>query len=171
MANASESLSAVSDRLIIESEKITMQFRAKKSVSFADTSQLKFIDYPSSVETYARWYNKHDSARFRELRAQDVMKYSRLVIAKIEQNGRLSPEDRLHLIGLEQEVSFNVKQQINRIIVLRKNHVYKVLLEQEQQRVFNECCEERLGKASEASSKWSRAFAYRLAVSSTWMQS
>ncbi|KAL3785616.1 hypothetical protein HJC23_004764 [Cyclotella cryptica] len=145
---------------------MTTSLSAKKSVSFSVTSQLKFMHYPSPMETYARWYDKDDSVRFRKVRVRDVMKCSTLVIAKKEQNSRLSEEDRVQFIGLEQDVSYNLKQNIHRIIKIRKSHVYRVLMEQERQRLFHDCCGEKLAHVSETSSKCSRAFAHRLAVSS-----
>jgi hypothetical protein len=89
------------------------------------------MHYPSSMETNARWYNKNDSAHFRRVCARDVMKCSRLVIVKIEQNGHLGAKERVQFIGLEQDVSFNMKQTLNRFIIIRKNHIYMILMEQE----------------------------------------
>ncbi|KAL7486744.1 hypothetical protein ACHAW6_012339 [Cyclotella cf. meneghiniana] len=166
MVNASTP-SVKSGCLIIEPESRTAAPSANKSARFSVTSTLKFMHYPSSMETHARWYNKDDRIRFLEARARDVMKCSRLVIAKMEQNGRLSAEDRVQFIGLEQ----SLKQNIHCIIILRKNHVRRILLEQQRQHRFNECSEEQLAQISEASSKLSRALARRLAVSSMEMLS
>ena len=90
MAYESTPLTVKSGRLVVESESRTTSLSAKKSVTFSVTSQLKFMHYPSSTETNAIWYDKDDSVRFRKVRARDVMNCSRLVIAKIEQDGRLS---------------------------------------------------------------------------------
>ena len=138
----------------------------QRHVRFAEFSEVKHYERPSSKANYLKSYNSSDYKKFRQTNNQDIINCSRMVEIKIGIE-ELSLDDICMCTGLELFLAPDVPKRIEDIKKSRKMHVARVLFEQVRQGVmknrYDEDSIESIARVSKKSSHRDRDRSFKIA--------
>ncbi|KAL7460460.1 hypothetical protein ACHAXS_000913 [Conticribra weissflogii] len=132
---------------------------SKPNVQFSPTCTLTYILKPPPNEIEMMWSSSKDRKIARQRQRLEVF-HMRNMLDSIGDDAIISDDKLILCIGIENLLSDKL---VKRTLEHRKNHLRKVLSEQQRQRDLGTCDDESLGRVSEMSSQKSRFRAFKLA--------